>query len=307
MEVIENLIEFSPKENVVLTFGTFDGIHLGHQAVIKRVVNTAEEMGLLSAVLSFDPHPMYYLSPKDFPPTLTPTTKKLELLESMRVDLVILAKLENYISQMSLETFVRKILVDNLSAKYIIVGYDCTFGKGRAGNAKILQKLGKRYNIPVEVVQPIEHKNIIVSSTRIRQAIAAGDLELTKDLLGRYYSIFGKVIKGDGLGRKIGYPTANIDTGDQMLPPNGVYAVKVRIDGDYFAGVLSIGVRPTFEGKQLQVETYLFDFEKAIYGHFLEAYPIQKLRDERRFSDCNNLIDQIQKDIEGAKYILRET
>lgn len=305
MEVIERLFEFSPEKSIVLTFGTFDGIHLGHQDVIKRVIDQAKEMGLSSGVLSFDPHPLYYLSPKNCPPTLTPTAKKLELLETMGVDYAVLVKLEDYISLMSPETFVKKILIENLSAKYIIVGYDCTFGRGRAGNAQALQKLGKLYNIPVEVVQPQKYKDMIVSSTQIRQAILLGELELAKYLLGRDYSICGKVVKGYGLGRKIGYPTANIDVGDQMLPPNGVYAVKVKVDKNHFYdGVLSIGMRPTFAGRQLQVEAYLFDFKGWIYGHYLEADLIQRLRGERKFPELDTLIAQIQKDIEQAKYVL---
>lgn len=304
MEVIETLIETSPKENLVLTFGTFDGIHLGHQAVIKKVVNKAEEMRLLSAVLSFSPHPLYYISPKDCPPILTLKSKKIKLLKSIGVDLAILVKLEDYISQMSPEEFVKKILIEKLLAKYIIVGYDCTFGKNRVGNAAILQKLGKMYELPVEIVPPRKYRNIIISSTVIRKAIATGNLELAKQLLGRYYSISGEVVKGSGMGKKIGYPTANIDPDDQMLPPNGVYAVKVKVDDVLFDGVLSIGVRPTFEYKQLQVEAYLFDFERTIYGHHLEIYLIQKLRSEIKFPNLSSLTDQIQKDVKQAKNIL---
>lgn len=304
MEVIETLIEASPKDSVVLTFGTFDGIHLGHQAVIKKVVSKAEEMGLFSVILSFYPHPLYYISPKDCPPVLTSKKKKLELLESMGVDIIILVRLKDYISQMSPEKFVKEILIEKLLAKYVIVGYDCTFGKDRAGNAKSLKKLSKMYGLPVEVVPPEKYENIIISSTVIRETIAAGNLKLAKQFLGRRYSISGEVIKGSGVGRKIGYPTANIDPGEQLLPPNGVYAVKVQVGKELFDGVLSVGIRPTFEGKQLQVEVYLFGFEGNIYGHHLEVYLIQKLRDEIRFANHSKLISQIQQDVKQAKHIL---
>lgn len=304
MEVIETIIESSLKDSVVLTFGTFDGIHLGHQAVIKKLVNKAKELELLSAVLSFYPHPLYYISPQKCPSILTSKKKKLELLESMGVDIVVLAKLKDYISEMSPEEFVKEVLRDNLLAKYIIVGYDCTFGKNRAGNAQKLQKLGTTYGIPVEVVPPKKYKDVIISSTLIRQSIAEGNIKLAKNLLGRYYSISGKVIKGEGLGKKIGYPTANIDFKDQVLPPNGIYAVEVKVEGEAFDGVLSIGFRPTFEGDKLQVETYLFDFQRDIYGEYLEIYPIQKLREQIKFPDQISLKEQIEKDVEHAKNIL---
>jgi len=304
LEVIESFVEFYPKKSTILTFGTYDGIHLGHQVVIKKVVDKAQKIGLLGAVLSFDPHPMYYLSPQNCPPTLTTTSKKLELLESMGIDLAILARLEDYISHMSPEKFVKKILVENLLAKYIIVGYDCSFGKSRAGNAKLLQELGKNYNIPVEIVQAQKYKDIIISSTRIRKAIAVGNLQLAKCLLGRDYSFSGKVVKGYGLGKKIGYPTANIDTNDQMLPPNGVYAVKAKVDEDYLKGVLNIGFRPTFEGIKLQVEVHLFNFERSIYGKNLEVYLFKKIRNEQKFPNLDDLVKQIKEDIRKAKQML---
>jgi len=312
LQVIESLDSISKfDQEVVLTFGTFDGVHIGHRAIIKEVVHQAEKLGLVGArgscrsvVLSFDPHPMYFLSPEECPLILTTKAKKIELLEEMGVDVAIFAKLEEQISEMSGIDFVEQILVQKLRMKSVVVGYDCTFGRNRTGDSNLLEKLGRKYNFAVKVIAPQKFCGVVVSSTRIRNAIAQNDLNLAKQLLGRRYSIYGEVIKGKGIGKEIGFPTANIDAGNQMLPPSGIYAIRAKLNDKMFDGVLSMGVRPTFGDNQFQIEAHLFDFDGSIYGQMIEIFFIEKIRDEKAFSSVEELINQIKRDIEEAREIL---
>jgi riboflavin kinase/FMN adenylyltransferase len=247
---------------------------------------------------------MYYLSPEECPPILTTKAKKIELLKEMGVDIAILAKLEEHISEMPSIDFIEQILVRRLRVKSIVVGYDCTFGRNRTGDLDLLESLGWEHNFTVKVIVPQKFCGVAVSSTRIRKAIAQNRLKLAKNLLGRRYSIRGKVIKGKGIGREIGFPTANIDSGHQMLPPTGIYAIRAKLNDKMFDGVLSMGVRPTFEDNQFQIEAYLFDFDGSIYGRTIEIFFIEKIRDEIAFSSVEELINQIKRDVEKAMEIL---
>ena len=302
IDSIDDVPEFD--KGTVLTFGTFDGVHIGHRAIIEEVVHQSQRLNLVSIVLSFDPHPMYYLSPEKCPPILTTTAKKIELLKEMGVDIAIFAKLEEQISEVLAIDFIEQILVRRLRVKTVVVGYDCTFGRNRTGDIDLLESLGWKYNFTVTVIAPQRFCGIVVSSTRIRKAIAQNDLELAKQLLGWRYSIRGEVIKGQGFGRKIGFPTANIDSGNQLLPPNGIYAIRAKLKDSFFDGVLSMGVRPTFDENQFQIEAYLFDFDGSIYGQTIEIFFIQKIRDEIAFSSVEELINQIKRDVEETMKIL---
>jgi len=305
LHIIESLRAIHQfNQETALTFGTFDGVHIGHQAVIKEVIKQAKRLSKASLVLSFHPHPMAFLSPGQCPPSLTTMGKKIELFSEMGVDIAIFAKLEQNISQMSAVDFVKKILLNKLRAKSIVVGYDSEFGKDRNGNGKLLKRLGCKNNFDVKIVEPQRIGDITVSSTRIRQAIAKSNLLLTKQLLGRWYSISGKVIKGKGIGRKIGYPTANIDTEDQMLPPFGIYAIRAKLDKQMFDGVLSMGIRPTIGDGIFQIEAHLFGLNDYIYESRLEVIFIRKIRDEIAFSSLAQLCAQIEHDIVKAKEIL---
>ena len=288
----------------IVTVGVFDGLHIGHQAVIQQVLTQAKKFRLASFVLTFDPPPLAFLAPERCPPALTTLPKKIEILEQLGVDAVVFARFDAYLQQMSPDTFVQQILLQRLRARQVIVGYDWQFGKGRSGNADALKQLGDRHQFGVMIVGPVQLLGTPVHSTRVREAIAGGHLNLVSELLGRRYSIIGEIVQGEGRGRQIGFPTANIDAGNQMLPPNGVYAIQLRLEGRMFNGVLNMGIRPTFDGEKFQIETHLFNFEQMIYGKKMEIFFIEKIRDEQKFPTPQILIDQIKRDIVTAKAIL---
>ena len=290
----------------MLTVGVFDGLHVGHQAVIQQVLTQAKQFKLASFVLTFDPPPLAFLAPERCPPALTTLPKKIEILEQLGVDSVIFARFDAHLQQMSPDTFVQEVLLKRLHARQVIVGYDWQFGRGRSGNADALKQLGDQYQFDVMIVDPVQLHGKPVHSTRVREAIADSNLDLASELLGRRYSIMGEVVEGEGRGRQIGFPTANIDAGNQMLPPNGVYAVQVKLEGSIFDGVVNMGTRPTFDGEKFQIETHLFDFEKMIYGKKIEIFFIEKIRVEQRFSNPEMLINQITRDVINAQAILNQ-
>jgi riboflavin kinase/FMN adenylyltransferase len=287
-----------------VTFGTFDGVHIGHQAVIGKTVSTARDEGLISAVISFDPHPLKFIDPDKAPPLLTLSAKKLKLFKRLGVDIVVLAKLEPELAEMSASQFIERILYGKLRAKKVIVGPDCSFGKGRTGNVDLLKRKGTKLGFEVKVVFKRKINGMAVSSTRVRERISAGDLALAEEMLGRRYSIMGRVVRGDGIGRSIGYPTANLDTDDQLLPPRGVYAVWVKIEGDRFKGLLNIGRRPTLGGGDVRVEVYILDFDRDIYDRWVEIEFVRKIRGEKQFDSLKDLARQIERDESAAREIL---
>ncbi len=288
----------------IVTVGVFDGLHIGHKAVIQQVLTQTKKIKLASVVLTFDPPPLAFLAPERCPPVLTTLPKKIEILKQLGVDTVVFARFDAYLQQMSPDTFVQQVLLQQLHATQVIVGYDWQFGKGRSGNAEALKQLGNRYHFDVKIVGPVQLHGKPVHSTRVREAITEGNLEITSELLGRRYSIMGEVVEGEGRGRQIGFPTANVNAGNQMLPPSGVYAVRVKLERDMFDGVLNMGTRPTFDGDKFQIETHLFGFEKTIYGEKIEIFFIEKIRPEQRFPTPEMLVGQIKQDVAMAKGIL---
>ena len=296
-------LEEKNQKGAVISFGVFDGVHIGHQALIQRLLNRAKELGVESVILTFDPHPALSTKGKA-PPSITNIEKKIELLKSYGVDRVIVEDFNDQFSQLSPEEFVRDILVGKLHAKNIVVGYDCAFGKDRAGDKWLLLDLGDKYDVPVDIIEPYSLDGEAVSSTRLRNAIQQGDLEMAKKLLGRFYSISGVVVAGKGVGHKIGRATANIQTQNEVLPPYGVYAVKAIIDKQSFDGILNMGLQPTIGDGQFRIEVHLMDFDGTIYGFKIEILFIKGIRKERRFSTSEELIEQIKKDEATARKIL---
>lgn len=290
-------------KGVVLAFGVFDGVHIGHQAIIKRVVERARLLGVESVIITFDPHPALWTS-GTAPPMITTTRKKLEIIKSLGIDRISVEDFNDRFSKLSPEEFVKNILVEKFNAQEIVAGYDCTFGKDKEGDKLLLKKLGKKYGYIVHIVDPYNFEGDIVSSTRVRTAISQGNIELTNKLLGRYYSITGRVIHGKGLGRQLGYATANLDLENVVLPPYGVYAAKALMDGKMFDAMLYMGMQPTFKDNNFIVEVHLMDFEGILYGKELEVFFLGKIRDEKRFNNIEELVEQIKLDEISVKQLI---
>ncbi|MCY3722340.1 MAG: bifunctional riboflavin kinase/FAD synthetase [Candidatus Poribacteria bacterium] len=299
---LNDIVEFD--RETAVTFGVFDGIHLGHQAVINTLLKHAAHDNLASVLVGFYPHPLAFLAPERCPPLLTPLLKRVEILQQFGVDEIVMLSFDAQIASMSPEAFVERVLLEKCRAKHVVVGYACQFGKNRAGNAERLVELSNGYAFDVSVVPPTEIKGAPVHSTRIREALAQGDLRQSAQLLGRPYSLIGKVVHGDGRGREIGFPTANIETQNQVYPPNGVYAIRAKLEERWLDGVLNIGMRPTFNGVNIQVEGHFFNFDEIIYGKIVEIFFVKKIRSERKFSNIEFLVQQIQRDIAAATEIL---
>lgn len=299
---LDDIVEFS--REAAVTFGVFDGIHLGHQAVINTLLQRAAQDNLMSVLVGFYPHPLAFLAPERCPPLLTPLSKRVEILQQFGIDEVVMLNFDAQIAAMSPESFVERVLLEKCRAKHVVVGYACQFGKNRAGNAERLMELSQRYAFDVSVVPPTEIDGAPVHSTRIREALAQGGLERSLQLLGRPYSLIGNVVHGEGRGRQLGFPTANIETHNQVCPPNGVYAIRAKLEERWLKGVLNIGMRPTFNGVNIQVEGHFFDFNEMIYGKPVEIFFVEKIRSERKFPNPEFLIQQIQRDIAAATEIL---
>lgn len=291
---------------VVLTFGVFDGVHMAHQLVIGQVVSRAKALGIEGVVISFDPHPALSIS-GSAPPALTTAAKKIELLKAQGIDRVILEDFNERFARLSPEEFVRDILVGRFHAQEVVVGYDCAFGKDRAGDKQLLKEFGKNYGFIADVVEPYKLDGDIVSSTRTRAAISRADLDLVRVLLGRLYSVSGVVVPGKGIGHKMGYATANLQLEDQALPPDGVYAVQAKVAGRQFDGILNMGSQPTFGENDFRVEVHLLDFAGDLYGQNIEIFFVKKIRKEITFAGLAELSDQIRKDEVIARTILSAT
>ncbi|NOX21170.1 MAG: bifunctional riboflavin kinase/FAD synthetase [Nitrospirae bacterium] len=292
-------------EHLVVTIGNFDGIHLGHQKIFKRVIDSAGPEGT-SMVITFDPHPVKVLAPERRLKLLTPIEEKLRLIERTGMDTVLIIEFNREFSRIEPDVFIRKVLVEKLKVKHVIVGHNYRFGKEKKGTTELLRRRGKRYGFKVTVVRNARVAGQVVSSSRIRQLLGWGRVCEAATLLGRPYSIHGRVVKGAGRGGKVlSTPTANISTPNELAPKEGVYAVKVLLEGEIFDGVANIGTNPTFGGKQMSYEVHIFDLNQDLLGKEIRVYFIDRIRGEKRFSSVEELKQQIQKDIQSAKIILK--
>ena len=286
--------------NSVLTVGTFDGVHLGHRAILDRLLHRAGETGLRATVVSFDPHPRHVLADHRVH-LLSTIEERARVFESLGVDRYVVLKFDLELSQMAPEEFVRTILVETVGCKEIVVGYDHGFGRNRAGNFGLLDRLGPSLGFDVTRVEEARVDQDRLSSTVIRQLIEEdGDVEEAERRLGRPYGLTGVVVKGDGRGRGIGFPTANIGEVDsaKVIPLPGVYAVWVTIDGmvPRHGGMMNIGVRPTFGGTDQRIEVHLIAFDEDLYGARLQVEFVKRLRDEQKFDSVDGLIQQLSLD-----------
>jgi riboflavin kinase/FMN adenylyltransferase len=283
----------------VLAIGNFDGLHLGHRALLERLTNTARQHGLPPAVMTFEPHPRELFSPEQAPARLTSLREKLALLESCGIEEVFLLHFSRKLAGLTAEEFIERVLVQGLGARHLIIGDDFRFGKGRAGDFAMLQAAGLQHGFGVEAMHTIEIDGERVSSSAVRDILGAGDLEHAARLLGRPYSIAGRVVHGDKIGRKLGFPTANIQLKRKRVALTGVFAVTVSgLDKRHLPGAASLGVRPTLGlGLRPVLEVHLFDFDREIYGQHLTVHFLHKLRDEARYDSLEALTAQIARDV----------
>ncbi len=291
-------------EGASVTLGNFDGIHVGHQALIKSAVGDAKRFGLRSVVLTFEPHPLRVLAPERAPKMLLTHKDKMQLLQSLGVDCVVIQQFDRTFAAMGAEEFVRKYLVERLRAKKIWVGKDLRFGKGRAGDIDKLRVWGAELGFEVGMVMPILIYGQRVSSSAIRGLINAGRVGEVPPMLARYYFISGKVVSGHRRGRVLGFPTANIATRAEILPRDGIYATLLDIGGERLPSVTSIGMNPTFGVGARTVETYIFNFDREIYGESVKLFFVERLRDEKKFAAVESLVEQIQLDVADAQAVL---
>ncbi len=287
----------------VLAIGNFDGLHLGHRALLERLTATARQHGLPSAVMSFEPHPRELFSPDQAPARLTSLREKLALLEACGIDEVHLLHFNRRLAGLPAEEFVERLLVRGLGVRHLIVGDDFRFGRGRGGDFSLLETEGLRHGFGVEAMPTIELAGERVSSSAVRVTLAAGDLEHAARLLGRPYCIAGRVVHGDKIGRKIGWPTANIQLKRKRVALTGVFAVTVSgLDKRHLPGAASLGVRPTLgQGLRPVLEVHLFDFDQEIYGAHVTVHFLHKLRDEMKFASFDALSAQIARDVAATQ------
>lgn len=288
---------------VALTIGNFDGVHLGHQAMVRRLEDAAHARGVPSCVLTFEPHPREFFAPDQAPTRLTNLREKLELLAELGVDRVHVCRFNFEFAKIPAEDFVGRILAQGLGARWVLVGDDFRFGARRAGDFDLLKDSAPRFGFEVAAMESVGLEGIRVSSTAIRNALAAGNVALARKLLGRPYSISGRVVDGDKLGKKIGFPTANIQLKHNRPPVSGIFVVQVEgLAAKALPGVASLGVRPTLrQGGRPTLEVHIFDFNREIYRQHLRVDFLHKLRDEERYPDLDTLVRQIGRDVENAR------
>ena len=286
----------------VATIGNFDGVHLGHQAVLTQLAMKGDMLGLPTIVITFEPQADEFFSPEKAPARLSRFREKMEILRSYSIQQVCVLRFNKKLAQMTAEDFIKKLIVDGLNIKYLVVGDDFKFGKNRQGDFALLQQSGKKYGFQVVNMRAFSIDTVRVSSTQIRQALKNGDLMLAEKLLGRPYRVSGRVAHGDKRGRTLGFPTANIYLHRCKIPLTGVYVVQLfGIEGEPISGVANVGVRPTIGIKKALLEVHLFDFKREIYGEHVQVHILHKLRDEQKFTDLDALVQQIKQDCIEAK------
>lgn len=295
----------APLANPVVTLGNFDGVHLGHQEILSRVTSRARELGGVSVVYTFDPHPLAVLAPeKRFFP-ITTVEEKLDLIERNGIDLVICEPFDQAFSLISAEAFVKDILCGALGVKEIFVGDDYAFGAKRQGNIYYLQQMGKREHFRVRVVESKTMDNIIVKSSKIRELIQMGQVDLANRLLGHSFCTRGLVIRGEGRGEQLGFPTANLRLYKPLHPGGGVYAVWVTVAGRRFPGAMNLGFNPTFQGHEFSPEVHILDFDpRPLYDQEIDICFVERIREEKTFPGPEALVAQMHEDVAKVRYVL---
>lgn len=308
MQVIRGLHNLTPAlRGCAATIGNFDGVHLGHQAVLGQLAERAGDLGLPTTVIIFEPQPQEYFTPEQAPPRLTRLREKLAALRRFSVDRVLCIRFDRAFAELTADEFVQRVLIDGLGVRYLVVGDDFRFGKGRAGDFDFLARAGEREGFQVAHMHSFELGGARVSSTRIRTALRDGDLAAAEQMLGRSYRMLGRVAHGDKRGRTIGFPTANLFLHRRNTPVQGVFAVELYgLEREPLYGVANVGTRPTVDGTRSLLEVHLFDFAGDIYGRHVAVDFVHKIRAEKKFASFDELKLQIQCDVEAAREFFRQ-
>jgi riboflavin kinase/FMN adenylyltransferase len=288
----------SLQNGTTVTVGSFDGVHLGHQAVLREIDRRARAAGRASVLVTFDPHPLEVVNPDAAPPLLTTGPERLEILAQSPLDYVLLLRFDRHLARLTPEGFVREILLERCAVRELVIGHDHGFGRGRSGDVETLRRLGAAHGFDVDVVDPVDFGGQHVSSSRIRRAVAGGDLVTARAMLGRPYGVVGRVGQGERRGRLLGVPTINLSelSPRKLLPPDGVYAVVVEWRGGRVGGMMNQGSRPTFQDGRRVLEAHLFDFDGDLYGEWVRIEWVKRLRDIERFESAEQLQQQLQRD-----------
>jgi len=298
MKIFNNIQSYSPEKESILTIGTFDGVHIGHNKILTKLVEESKKNNLSSLIMTFFPHPRMVLQKSQEIKMIDTIDEKIHLFEKTGVDNLIIQPFDENFSKIRAKEFVEEILVKKLKIKHIIIGYDHRFGKDREASVEDLKKFGLNYMFTVEEIAAQEIHSIAISSTKIRNAILKGEIKKCNEYLGRNFMLTGEVVHGDGLGKKINFPTANIEIPEtyKIIPKNGVYLVKAIINSEIYFGMMNIGVRPTIGGKNKSLEIHFFNFKDNIYNKTISVEIICKIRDEEEFSSIDELKIQLKKD-----------
>jgi len=315
MKIVRGIQNLNIKTPTAVTIGIFDGVHRGHQKILRQLKKYSRAIKGKSCVVTFKPHPLKVLKPRMTPPMLISSEHKLRLLEAEGVNIAVIINFTDDFAAMTPARFAKDILKKKLNTKELLVGENFVLGKGRSGDVKHLKRIGPRFGFNISVIKPLKSGNRVVSSTLIRKLIMSGDLKKARQLLGRDVSVLGTVVKGSMRGRTIGFPTANVDPHHEAIPPSGVYIVKAKLEGKQYRGILNIGFRPTFHPAPTRrgwvhavrnesepvIEVHIFDFNKPIYGREMEIIFLKKIRDEKKFNNKLELIARVKRDTAIAK------
>ena len=298
MEVFENILEYKPSRESIVTIGTFDGVHIGHRKIITDMVVKGKKENLLTILLTFFPHPRMVLQKDSNIKMIDTINEKKNIFKKLGVEVLIIQPFTKDFSRMSAIKFTRDILVNSLKVSKLMIGYDHRFGRNREATVQTLKGFGLDYNFKVDEIPAQDIESISVSSTKVRNAIRSGDFKLVNKFLGRPFNLSGKIIKGDELGRKIGYPTANLKILEKykLKPQNGVYLIRTKLKKQTYFGMMNIGIRPTISAKNNQIETHLFNFNGNLYDHEMTLEILEKIREEKKFESIEKL--KIQLDID---------
>lgn len=305
MIIIRNIDDIRDKlVNAVVTIGNFDGVHLGHREIFRRVKEGAREVGGVSVVVTFVPHPLKLLPSRKELRLITPYAEKEGLIAASGIDYLIIIPFTEEFAAIAAVDFVTRILVGRIGMKQLVIGYDYAFGRNREGNVSLLSRLGAELGFDLEVLAPIGSGGVVYSSTRIRELIGEGDVQGVVSLLGRHFSLDGTVVHGHHRGKGLGFPTANLATDNELIPRHGVYAVKVRVGDTLYDGACNIGSNPTFGDEATSIEVFIFDFVGDLYDSRMRIFFVAKIRDERKFPNAAALQEAIQADVARCREIL---